>query len=179
MIFITGNKFKQQEISEIIPNIDFSNIDLKEIFSIDNKEIVKFKLFEAYKKIKRDDILVEDVIMKVNDIVYPDIKWKINELKQNDKVTMIHTLGHMKNNKIYFYIEKIDGIIDLTKEKKFDFGFDNIFIVNGLQYGEAKKDDKYNIRKKNLIKFLEQKYDDKIKFDKIEEWNGKFQNDFS
>ena len=170
MIFVTGNKFKQQEIRNVLKNVEFADIDLKEVYSMNPFEIVIYKLLEAKKILNRDKIMVEDVTMNVNNIFCPDIKWKIDELKQNDKVTMIHTLGYLEGDFVYLFKREISGVVDLLAPKKYEFGFDNIFIVDGYQYGEAKKFDKYNIRKQNLEDYIRFNYDKKINANTIGEW---------
>src|SRR3989344_5260801 len=84
IIFITGNKNKLAQVQKFI-NIpmDYAALDLPEIQSIDLHEVVKHKVTEAYKRIKKS-VLVEDVsliIHALGRLPGPFIKWFLKELQ--------------------------------------------------------------------------------------------------
>lgn len=163
IIINTGNPNKQKEIKKILGNknnIKFLEYDLPEIDSKNPLEIVIYKtklLKELVGKINKEDILVtEDVTFKVNGNFVPDIKWRINELKQNDKIEMFFSIGiYDAKEKIFkAYKKTLTGKIDLKQPKNFNFGFDNIFIVKGKQFGEYKKENNPRILYKEIINEL-------------------------
>jgi len=166
MKIVTGNKNKQDEIKQFI-NFEFIDIDLKEVYSNKPEIIVAYKA-QLAKEIVKDDVIVEDITMYVNNKFYPDIKWKQNELKDNDIVELVLSVA-VYTDKIRVYQKRLRGIIKLNKCNKYDFGFDNIFFIKDKCLGDYKKD----IPLRNLYKNL---YNPEYTFSKLPEWNGKYQN---
>ena len=64
IVFVTGNKMKLEEAKKILGNkydVINESIDLTEIQSVNNKEVIKYKINEAYEiasKIYGDDVMV-------------------------------------------------------------------------------------------------------------------------
>jgi len=171
IIINTGNKKKQKEIQELIDKeVKFTSFDLPEIKSQNPLEIVIYKTKLLKDILQTKDILItEDVTFEINGIFEPEIKWKINELKQNDKIKMILSIGmyNPKNNTFEAFKKVITGKIDLNQPNNFNFGFDNIFIVKNKQFGEYKKQ---NNPRKLYKELLSKKPDYKIEADKINKW---------
>lgn len=82
LVFITGNKDKFAEASQIIPQLEQKDIDLPEIQEIDPEEIIKAKLNEARKNVQ-GNLIVEDVSFKMGSLKGlpgPLIKWFLKAL---------------------------------------------------------------------------------------------------
>ena len=173
MKIVTGNKNKQQEIEKFIKE-DFINIDLKEVLG-NNITIALYKAKLAKEKVK-DDVIVEDITLYVNNEFVPEIKWKQNELKENDKVQLILTLAKTEKNIVKIYTKKLNGVIYLNKCNKYNFGFDNIFFVNNkTSLGDYKlKNPLRKIYKEIIKKSIQPEYI--FNLDNIKEYNGKYQN---
>src|SRR5476651_20517 len=82
--FITGNLNKLARTKKYITiPLEHIKLDLMEIQSLDPKEVVEYKVKEAYKKIKKP-VLVEDtsvVIHALGRLAGTFIKWFLEELK--------------------------------------------------------------------------------------------------
>ena len=176
---VTGNKNKQIEISKQIKNAKFVDLDLKEVYS-DYITIIVYKIKETLKHIKISEneiLMVEDVTMFVNGKFYPDIKWKQKNLKENDKVLLLLSIGKFQNGKIEVFSKKINGTIHFGICDDFSFGFDNIMIVNDkICLGHYKeKNPLRKLFKEVLNSKLSPEFSINIK--NVKSWNGKYQND--
>ena len=80
--FITGNEYKLKEAQMIVPNIDNITLDLPEIQSLDQKEIIASKLKEATKE-HEGEFFIEDVSLYIeclNGFPGPLVKWFLKSL---------------------------------------------------------------------------------------------------
>ncbi len=174
---VTGNKNKQKEIKEILSEdqykLNFFDIDLDEVLADDPETIVIYKTLDAQKIIEKNNIVTEDTTLFVNGEFFPEIKWKMDELKEGDVVEMIVTLGYYRDEVIYIYQNKIEGIIHLDRENKYSFGFDNILFIGDKCLGDYKLE--HPIR--DVYKELGyDKYIKNVDIKSIDPWNGEWQN---
>lgn len=85
--FVTGNKNKFAEASQIIPELEMHDLDLVEIQDVDSQKIIEYKLNEAKKN------LVGNIVVEDNSLAFsclgslpgPLIKWFVKEVG-NDKL---------------------------------------------------------------------------------------------
>ncbi|BED91653.1 MAG: non-canonical purine NTP pyrophosphatase [Candidatus Improbicoccus pseudotrichonymphae] len=95
LVFITGNENKAKYFQRFIRvKFERRDIDLKEIQSLDLKEIIKFKVFEAY-GIVGLPVIVEDVSLE------------------------LESLGNLPGTFVKFFLKAIGagGLCDLLKDK--------------------------------------------------------------
>lgn len=176
--FISGNKGKISEFKNFIPSIQAINLDIKEIQSLDLKEILKYKLDEAFTMLETqeckdfDFLIVEDTslfINSLNGLPGPFIKFFLESLgnegllkliysfSNNNIATAITNIGIKdKLGKYTFFEGKIDGVISPEPLGENGFGWDNIFIPNGstktfAQMNQKEKDN-FSMRKIAIIK---------------------------
>lgn len=147
--FITGNKQKLKEVKELLKPIKIQqlNISLDEIQDIDPKKIIRHKLNEAFKHHK-GPFIIEDAGMTMsalggklpgplikwfNDTIGTKGIWNIAKKMGNNRAAASIVLAYAKNfNSVIFFQAKIAG--KLVKPKgSYLFGYDPIFIPNGLK----------------------------------------------
>ncbi len=145
--FITGNKGKVKEMTEILAPIKIRavNIDLEEIQELDVYKIIRHKLKEAFKHHKRD-FFVEDTsayYQAFNKMLPgPFMKWFLYALEPKGLYELAKKLGdfgaemrtiiaYAKSPKqIYFFEGKVKGRI-VKPRGKHGFGVDPIFMPQG------------------------------------------------
>jgi len=173
MLVITGNKNKQNEIKNFIET-DFLDIDLKEVYA-NFYDIVIHKIKEALKYTDEKEFMLEDITMYVDNDFFPDIKWKQDDLQEGQYVELILTIGKYNNGIIDLYTKRLKGYIHFGLCDKYDFGFDNIFMVGKYCLGDHKKLKPLRSLYKDI---LENKVKPEFSIDikEIPEWSGKFQN---
>jgi non-canonical purine NTP pyrophosphatase (RdgB/HAM1 family) len=169
LYFITSNKNKFSEASNIIPGIKQLDIDLPEIQEIDAGKIIRAKLLEALKH-KKGEFIVEDTSLYLdclNGLPGPLIKWfmetignqGIYELAnkyRNYQAEAITIVGYAKNkNNIKFFKGRLKGKI-VRPIHKTSFGWDPIFQPQGHKKNFAQmsreEKNKISMRKKALNK---------------------------
>jgi len=180
MIYVvTGNKNKRKEIKKFLSNknVKFFDLDLREIYTDTPELIVIYKLLEATKFINNqsNDLVVEDITMEVNGEFIPDIKWKQNELKNNDKVKIILTIGVAKNQIAKIYQKTIEGVVKKDICKKYEFGFDNIVFIGNQCLGDYKR--KHPLRDLYKEIFNENKIKLTYNLNDLPKWTGNYQNE--
>lgn len=178
---VSGNKAKAEEIERIlrIP-IKILNIDIHEIQSMNQGEIVINKLLQAFQLAKKP-VLVDDVSFEVeawNGFPGPLIKWVLEE--KNDPSLMLKMLGDEKNRratarlavgfhdgkKPYVFYGEAKGIISNKIRGDSGFGWDKVFIPNGYEQTFAEMDPKLKDTishrgdaLKKLYDFIKQNYE--------------------
>lgn len=162
---VTGNKGKYEEAKLIIPDLEFKDVDLIEIQSIDSKEIIKHKLDEA-KKVLTGNLIVEDNSLYLDclhGLPGPLIKWflktigndglvKMAESFENSKARASVLIGlGMEDGQIEFFEGSIDGEIVRPRGEN-GFGWDQIFKPTGWEktFGEMTLDEKNNISMRKI-----------------------------
>ncbi|HRN69969.1 MAG TPA: RdgB/HAM1 family non-canonical purine NTP pyrophosphatase [Candidatus Woesebacteria bacterium] len=143
--FVTSNKGKVNELQnllqiEIIPK----DIDLPEIQSLDLKEIIEKKAFEAY-KIIQSPVVIEDTSLIFHALAkLPGtfVKWFLKELGteglcrlmnqyKNKTATAQNMIGLFDGTQISFFSGKIKGTISPVPKGTNGFGWDALFIPEG------------------------------------------------
>jgi inosine triphosphate pyrophosphatase len=169
VVFITGNLKKAEYLSKLLEYpIEHIKIDLDEIQSLDVREVVTYKLHQAYKQVQRP-VLVEDVSLEfsaLGKLPGTFIKWFLEEMSLED---ICHLLDGKERGAwarcVYGYYDGSDeayfeggmpGSIALSPAGSGGYGWDRIFIPEGYTTTRAElspvDDDKTYL----LIKPLEQ-----------------------
>ena len=169
LVFITGNIDKLHWTQRYIHiPIMHKKLDLVEIQSLDVKEVVEYKVKEAY-KILNKPVLVEDTTLifhAMGKLPGTFIKFFLSEignerlcrlLDNHDRsATAIVVFGIYDGTSLHFCEGKINGTIAESPRGKNGFGWDPIFIPEGQTktHGEmtAEEMDKINIRRIALEK---------------------------
>lgn len=153
LTFITGNldkvKWTQRYIH--IP-IEHKKLELTEIQSLDPKEVLKHKVKEAYKILKKP-VLVEDtslVFHELGKLPGPFIKWFLQQLgpdglckivDKNRNATAIVLFGVYDGKKLSIFEGSIGGTVPNKPRGKNGFGWDSVFIPNGKNKTHAEMTD--------------------------------------
>jgi inosine triphosphate pyrophosphatase len=175
LYFLTGNKNKFNEVRLLLPEIKQLTIDLPELQEFNAKEIIKFKLQEAFKH-KKAEFIVEDTSLYfdcLNGLPGPLIKWFVKKIGVNGLFNLTNNfknnhakaktiIGYAKSiNEIYFFEGSIKGKI-VSPRGKTGFDWDRIFEPNNYSqtFAEMTIEQKSNISMRRLalnklIKFLE------------------------
>lgn len=171
LTFITGNLNKVEWTQRYITvPLKHKKLDLTEIQSLNVKEVVEHKVKEAY-RILGEPVMVEDtsfVFHGLGRLPGPFIKWFLEEvgnegmcrmLDDKDRSATVTVLfGYYDGEEILFGEGKIKGKIADHPQGKNGFGWDPIFIPEGLDKTHAELTDvefnKINVRK-NAIEELQ------------------------
>ncbi len=177
--FITGNAGKLAEAQAIIPEIEGLAVDLPEIQDIDPEAIIKAKLLEAQKHLKKPvACIVEDTSLYMdclNGLPGPLIKWFLKRIgtdglaelaqRYNNAIAYAEThIGYMDTaGEIHFFVGRVDGMIVKARGDT-GFGWDAIFVPDGHNktFAEMTSEEKNAISHRrialdNLRDFLENK----------------------
>jgi non-canonical purine NTP pyrophosphatase (RdgB/HAM1 family) len=151
--FITGNKGKYAEASEIIPDLEQINLDLVEIQDLDPKAIIEAKLNEALGK-ETGEFIVEDTSLYLDclkGLPGPLIKWFMKTIGFQGLYDIARKFGiygaeakviigyTSKNKKIRFFEGTLRGEI-VAPAGPDDFGWDPIFKPEGYDKTFAQMD---------------------------------------
>lgn len=167
--FITSNKNKAREITEILGNgIKVRAIDIPEIQSLDLDEVIRAKAKTAFSIIKKP-VVVEDIsfeISELNGLPGTFVKFFMQKIGSQGTADLLKSRN--RNTKVTAAIATYDGIkmkifkgtVDGTLAKKdrgkSGFAFDHIFIPKGQKktYAEMSPEIKNKIshRSKALLK---------------------------
>lgn len=176
LTFITGNKNKVREFSEILGfELKNASRDLIEIQSVDVKEVTKSKLLDAYIHFERP-VLVEDTGVYIDDINgFPGalIKhyfkslgdYKFCNHHKNCKITAQTVIGYYDGNDMEFFAGEVEGVVSDIPRGDNGFGWDNVFIPIGGEHKTfaemtAEEKNKVSMRRRALDKlknYLEEK----------------------
>ncbi|MCK5211171.1 non-canonical purine NTP pyrophosphatase [Candidatus Parcubacteria bacterium] len=151
--FITSNKNKFEEAQVFIPDLKQLDIDLLEIQSLDHKEIIRYKLEQAYQHTS-GEFIVEDTSLHLDalgGLPGPFIKWFMEsigntglarialELNKPDAVART-VIGYSRaEDDVHFFEGMVKGTI-VKPQGKSKFGWDPIFMPNGQKQTFAEMD---------------------------------------
>ncbi|MBI3486334.1 RdgB/HAM1 family non-canonical purine NTP pyrophosphatase [Candidatus Daviesbacteria bacterium] len=147
--FITGNKFKFEEVKKMlfsVKNLELEQLDLEleEIQEIDPRKVIEHKLKQALEHVKAN-VMVEDTSLGlecINNLPGPLIKWFLKTVKEeglfkiaeslgNNKARALAIIGFAKSKKeIDFFEGEVSGTIDSPAGEN-GFGWDVIFRPEG------------------------------------------------
>lgn len=187
-ILATSNKDKVREIKEILNNIDILSPKDVNIDKFEVEEDGKTLKENAYKKakalydLKKLPTLADDTGLFVKSLdlrpgvyshryanenpTYKENREKLlNELKDKDNrdayfMTVVCFID--SNGKEHFFEGRIDGEISEKEYGDKDFGYDQIFMVNGKTFGQMKEEEKNSYSHRAIAldefkKFIESK----------------------
>lgn len=144
IIFVTSNDNKVREAKGVLGiDLERKKIDLDEIQSMDLKEIVGYKVKQAYKKIKRP-VIAEDTGLYVegwNGFPGPFIKWVKDIMgynifpksvpKNNRLVTWVTVYAYYDGKELLTFEGKSKGTLATRQRGTNGWGFDVLFIPKG------------------------------------------------
>jgi inosine triphosphate pyrophosphatase len=170
LTFVTSNKSKAEQLGR---HLDFpvvhQKVDVKEIQSLNLKEVVEEKVKEAYKIIK-GPVLVEDTSLtfkSFGNLPGPLIKWFLISLGNTGLTKVLNSykdraataevcFGLYDGEELLFFEGKMEGKISKEPFGESGFGWDPIFIPKGYKktWGQmsAEEQSKTSIRKIGLKK---------------------------
>ncbi len=150
VVYITGSQKKAEYFAKLIGfHVDHVKVDLDEIQSLDLYEIVKHKLYQAYKVVGRP-VLVEDVSLEfpaLGRLPGTFIKWFQEELTHEqlcrlldgkDRTAVARCVFAYFDGKDATYFEgRLEGAVPESPAGTLGFGWDPIFIPNGYSVTRA------------------------------------------
>lgn len=154
LTFITGNAGKAKYLSDYFHTpVDHIKLDLKEIQSLDLKEVVEDKAKRAYDMVKTP-VIVEDVALtfaELKRLPGPLIKWFLDTLGNENLCRLLDGKNRAAIAEVEFAICDesgvhtfggfIEGAIAKSPRGEMGFGWDSIFIPNGHTKTWAEMDD--------------------------------------
>lgn len=145
LTFITGNADKAKYLSDFfhLP-VSHEKLDLKEIQSLDLREVVEDKVIRAY-EILKSPVLVEDVSLRftaMSKLPGPLIKWFLETLGNDGLCKLIPEgadrsalaevqFAYCDNDGLKTFSGSASGRISKTPQGGMGFGWDSIFIPEG------------------------------------------------
>ncbi len=148
LYFITGNKKKFFEASQIMPKLKQLDISLPEIQELDIKKIIVFKLKQAFLHHK-GPFLIEDsgvclgalgnklpgpLAKWFNDTIGPDGYFKLAKKFKNFKAFAVTIVAYAQNAKnIKFFEGRVNGTV-VKPRGQYRFGYDEILVPNGSKF---------------------------------------------
>lgn len=161
-VFVTQSQDKLAEAERILgQKLEHRDIDLPEIQAIKVDDVVTFKVKLAYAEVKQP-VIVEDTGLHItawNDLPGALIKWFLQSVGPVGICRMLHQFEDRsawaktlvatydgKNNLVIFE-GRVDGRIAEVPAGNGGFGWDTIFIPNGLDktFGEMRPEEKDQI----------------------------------
>ena len=150
VIFITGSQKKADYLANLLGHpIEHKKVDLNEIQSLDLREIVKYKLREAYAEVSRP-VLVEDVSLEftaLGKLPGTFIKFFLEQmgdeilcriLDGRDRSAIARCVFGYYDGKTETYFEaSTEGSIAENPAGENGYGFDKIFIPKGYEITRA------------------------------------------
>ncbi|MDB4992503.1 MAG: Ham1 family protein [Parcubacteria group bacterium] len=157
VVFVTGNQKKAEYLANLIGHpIEHVNVDLKEIQSLDLKEVVNHKLYQAYTKVNRP-VLVEDVSLEftaLGRLPGTLIKWFLEELSAEGLCRLLDgkertaiarcVFGYYDGHTETYFEGSMNGTIAEHPSGEKGYGWDSVFIPEGYSGTRAelsKEDD--------------------------------------
>lgn len=177
IVFVTSQEGKAKEAQSILGKgflVEQANIDLDEIQAIEGKDIVKYKVREAFKIFKKP-VIVEDTSLYFEawqGLPGALVRWflktvgcdgicKMMNGEKNRKATAESAMAFCDGKAAKIVFGRVEGSIPQRPKGKFGFGWDSIFIPQGLKktFSEMTMEEKNQIsmRKvalKKLRKYL-------------------------
>lgn len=144
--FVTSNKDKLREARDILGiEIIPTHVDLIEPQSLDLEEIVKFKVEQAYKLVKKP-VIVDDVSFEIEAwegrpgplIKFflpehqPTLLYSMMKGEKNRKVVAKCAIGYHNGKGITVVVGEVEGKIPKEIQGISGFGWDPIFIPKGF-----------------------------------------------
>ncbi len=169
LLVATGNKGKIQELEDILKiPLEFADVDIEEVQSMDLEYVSRRKTEEAYKILKKP-VITDDVgvfIEAWNNFPGPFIKYvhqilgnkKILDLLRNEKnrnVIVKSAVSFHDGEKVYTFIGEVKGTIALEEKGTEGWGFDPIIIP----LGETQTYAEMGTKKKNTLSHRRKAFD--------------------
>ncbi|GHO59267.1 non-canonical purine NTP pyrophosphatase [Ktedonobacter robiniae] len=143
ILFVTGNKDKLREVSELIPAVQGIDVDLPEIQELDAHKVIAAKLVEA-QKYHSGAFLVEDTSLSLNGmggLPGPLAKWFVRSIGIDGVYALSKTFGARatartivgyadENNNMLFFEGSLGGLV-VPPRGTDGFGWDAIFQPDG------------------------------------------------
>lgn len=150
VVFITGSEKKVEYLIRMIGfPIEHVKVDLDEIQSLDLYEVVRHKLRQAYKEVKRP-VLVEDVALEfaaLGRLPGTFIRWFQEELSHEALCRLVDgkdrtatarcVFGYYDGQEETFFEGKLEGEIPMHPGGTGGYGWDPIFIPKGYTVTRA------------------------------------------
>ncbi len=148
--FITGNQNKADYLSKCLGmDIDHIGVDLDEIQSLDLQEIIQHKVREAYKKTNKP-VIVDDVsleIVSLGQLPGPFVKFFVEQMSLEDMCKLPNDdsrlaiaksgIGYFDGKVEKYFEREVEGAISNEPRGGGGFGWDKIFIAEGLDVTNA------------------------------------------
>jgi len=164
LYFVTGNRNKYEEVKAILGKVEWLKLNLPEIQSLDQREIIKHKVAVASAQYK-GEFIVDDTSLELeclNSLPGPLVKWflhtigkdglyRICKLLGNYNAIARCTIGYFNNNgKLVFFQGEVKGRIVQARGDK--FGWDPVFQPDGFDktYAEMSPHEKNSISHRSI-----------------------------
>lgn len=148
--FVTSNQNKADYLSKYLGfSVEHTKIELDEIQSLDLKEIVKHKVFQAYQKIKTP-VIVEDVSLEfeaLGSLPGPFIKYFVENMPlknicalingENRNATARCVIGYFDGVEIKLFEGSLTGRIAKVPGGENGFDWDKIYMPEGYSVTRA------------------------------------------
>lgn len=167
--FITGNQKKADYLANYLGfDVAHKKIDLEEIQSLNLKEIVEYKIKQAYSQVHAP-VIVEDVSLEfcaLGRLPGPLIKWFLEELSFEKICRLLDGLdrsaiarcvfGYYDGQELNMFEGSMKGTIANKPSVDNGFGWDSIFIPVGYKVTRAELDEENDKKTYMQIKPFEQ-----------------------
>ncbi len=188
---LTSNKQKTKDFSLFGFGVQNFEIEIPEILSPSVEEVATFKVFDAYKSINKQNIIIEDTSLEVegSNFLPTEIKHYSESLINNSnfhgsKAFWKVSVALISHDKIYLSTGYLDGYLKYPVGK--GYNFNSIFATNdGLHFEDLPEEEKIRrgprliaIRQlkeaieKNRLESLEV-----ISLKNMPQWNGLYQTE--
>ena len=156
MIFVTGNEGKIKEFETILGyKINNVDLDLKEIQSVDVKEVAQEKARQAY-EILKEPVIVDDTglyLEELNGLPGALVKFFVKNLTlkqicnlvlENRKAKAITCIAFFNGKEMRVAEAEVKGTITKEPRGENGFGWDPIFLPDGFEktFGELTSEEK-------------------------------------
>jgi len=156
MIFVTGNEGKIKEFETILGyKINNVDLDLKEIQSVDVKEVAQEKARQAY-EILKEPVIVDDTglyLEELNGLPGALVKFFVknltlkqicNLISENRKAKAITCIAFFNGKEMRVAEAEVKGTITKEPRGENGFGWDPIFLPDGFDktFGELTSEEK-------------------------------------
>lgn len=160
LTFVTSNPAKAREIQQYVRNVRFEIValDLHEIQSLDLREVVEHKAYDAYKRLQKP-VIAEDtslVFHALGRLPGPLIKWFLKELRPEGLCQLLDAysdrhatasvfFGVCDGEVVRVFEGNADGSIAPAPRGAENFGWDSVFIPRGAArtWGEMTLEEKW------------------------------------
>ncbi|MEY2665244.1 MAG: hypothetical protein RLZZ480_349 [Candidatus Parcubacteria bacterium] len=150
VVYITGSQKKAEYFTKLIGfDIEHQKVDLDEIQSLDLREVVKHKMYQAYRQINRP-VLVEDASLEfvaLGRLPGTFIKWFQEELSHEQLCRLLDGkdraavarcgFGYFDGKEEVYFDGSLEGTIPENPTGNLGFGWDPIFIPKGYSVTRA------------------------------------------